>query len=92
MRGVRAPLYTQELLQSWVLSRGTTVSWSVSELWAGEADAAMGGHRARPRKAEQQEGFEAPDGTTKTQGREPRMGVSDFGQGGRSLTDSGTGR
>ena len=50
MRGVRAPLYTQELLQSWVLSRGTTVSWSVSELWAGEADAAMEGHRARPRR------------------------------------------
>lgn len=56
MRGVRAPLYTQELLQSWELSSGTTVSCSVSELWAAGGRQELKGHRARPRKTGQQEG------------------------------------
>lgn len=46
----------QELLQSWVLSRGTTVSCRVSELWA-VGDTKKGCRApSKARKAEQQEG------------------------------------
>lgn len=96
MRGVRAPLYTQELLQSWVLSRGTTMSCSVSELWAagsrhrdGGTQSRAAGHQARPRKAEQQEGGWLE--TLETQRGELRVGGVDSGQGGRGLADLGAG-
>lgn len=74
MRGVRAPLYMQELLQSWVLSRGTAASRSASELWAAGREMGDGRLTDGGGQAEALEGV-----------RDPRdMEAQDSGQEGRS--------
>lgn len=71
MRGVRAPRYTQELLQSCVLSRGTSVSCSVSELCAA-------GDMSRAQRPMQQRGRgrQTPQGGTQV-----GIGHSTLGRG-----------
>lgn len=76
----------QELLQSWALSSGTTMSCSVSELWA------VGGrhgdegpqskateHKARSRMTEQQEKRWLEASETESQRGKPRVGAVDPG-------------
>lgn len=98
MRGVRAPLYTQELLQSWVLSSGTTVSCRVSELWAAGGRHRDGetqqGHRAQTKaqeaRATRREVVKCPR-EIETQRRDPRMWAVHPEQGGKGLSDLGAG-